>query len=62
MSDIEIPPPALRLMRTFDPTQPAILHDRLNDEIVTWVGDLGEHFMKNAEGGSSIGDRCLLSL
>ena len=29
-------------MSTFDPNEPAILHDRLNDQIITWTGDDAE--------------------
>lgn len=34
-----MPPEGLRPMSTFDPTQPAILHDRLNDKIITWLAE-----------------------
>jgi len=34
-----VAPPALRPMDEFDPSEPAILHDRLNDSIVTWTGE-----------------------
>jgi hypothetical protein len=30
------PPPQLRPMSEFDPFEPAILHDRSTDKIVTW--------------------------
>lgn len=26
-------------MSTFDPTQPAILHDALNDQIISWLAE-----------------------
>jgi hypothetical protein len=29
----------LRPMKTFDPWQPAILHDSLSDSIETWTGE-----------------------
>jgi hypothetical protein len=31
--------PYLRPMNEFDPLQPAILHDRRSDRIVTWTGE-----------------------
>lgn len=34
-------------MRTFDPSEPAILHDRRSDKIVTWDGRRHEHFKRN---------------
>jgi hypothetical protein len=33
------PPPALRPMDDFDPSEPAILHDKRTDRIVTWTGE-----------------------
>jgi hypothetical protein len=33
------PPPQLQPMQTFDPSQPAILHDRRTDNIETWIGE-----------------------
>jgi len=33
------PPPSLRPMVDFDPSQPAILHDSRTDCIVTWTGE-----------------------
>jgi hypothetical protein len=35
----QVPPSNLHPMSEFDPSQPAILHDRLNDVIVTWTGE-----------------------
>jgi hypothetical protein len=46
MSDTTTMPTELQPMSAFDPTQPAILHDRLNDKIVTWTGDLSEHWVE----------------
>jgi|SoiMetStandDraft_2_1073263.scaffolds.fasta_scaffold232349_1 predicted ATPase len=43
-----IPPAGLHSMSSFDPLQPAILHDSLNDEIVTWTGEHGDDFAKHA--------------
>ena len=31
--------PSLRPMDAFDPTEPAILHDRVSDTIITWTAD-----------------------
>jgi len=33
------PPPSLRPMADFDPSEPAILHDSRTDCIVTWTGE-----------------------
>jgi hypothetical protein len=33
------PPPTLRPMDDFDPSEPAILHDKRTDRIVTWTGE-----------------------
>jgi hypothetical protein len=35
-------------MGEFDPGEPAILHDRRADEIVTWDGDRADDFRRNA--------------
>ena len=43
-----IPPPELRPMGTFDPSEPAILHDRRTDKIVPWDGDDAHDFRRNA--------------
>jgi hypothetical protein len=40
-------PPELRPMSTFDPTQPAVLHDRVKDGIETWTGEDAQDY-KNA--------------
>jgi hypothetical protein len=48
------PPEGLRPMKDFDPSQPAILHDVLNDSIVTWDWERAEDFRQTAifdEGG-----------
>ena len=42
------PPLGLRPMKDFDPSQPAILHDVLNDCIVTWDWKRAEEFRKSA--------------
>ena len=41
-------PGGLSPMADFDPTQPAILHDVLNDRIVTWDWEKHADFNKNA--------------
>jgi hypothetical protein len=33
----------LRPMSEFDPSQPAILHDRGTDDIETWTGDAADY-------------------
>jgi hypothetical protein len=33
------PPQGLRPMTDFDPSEPAILHDKRTDRIVTWSGE-----------------------
>ena len=42
------PPDGLRPMSQFDPSQPAILHDALNDPIVRRSGEHHEQFRKSA--------------
>ena len=37
----------LHPMGTFDPTKPAILHSRKDDQIVTWTGELADNFRLN---------------
>jgi hypothetical protein len=36
---ISNPPTALRPMKDFDPSEPAILHDRISDAIITWSSE-----------------------
>ena len=38
--------PSLRPMDAFDPTEPAILHDRLSDTIITWTADQAEDYRR----------------
>jgi hypothetical protein len=42
------PPPQLRPMSEFDPFEPAILHDRYSDKIVTWTGEDASDFCSHA--------------
>jgi len=42
------PPPSLHPMKDFDPGEPAILHDTVNDCIVTWDWERADDFRKNA--------------
>jgi len=42
------PPPTLHPMKDFDPSEPAILHDRLTDTIVAWSGEEVEAFRSEA--------------
>lgn len=39
MAEEPIPPPELRPMSEFDPSQPAVLHDSLNGKIIPWTGE-----------------------
>lgn len=34
-----VPPKEMRPMETFDPSELAILHDALNDKIITWLAE-----------------------
>jgi hypothetical protein len=43
-----VPPPNLRHMRDFNPAEPAILHDAINDSIVTWDWERADDFRKKA--------------
>ena len=43
-----IPPPDMRTMRDFDPSEPAVLHERLTDSVVTWTGDEAQAFREAA--------------
>jgi hypothetical protein len=36
-------------MSEFDPSQPAVLHDALNDVIVEWTGEHRDHFRRFAK-------------
>ena len=35
-------------MSEFDPSQPAILHDALNDVIIPWTGELADDFRRSS--------------
>lgn len=41
------PPHTLHPMKDFDPSEPAILHDRLSDTIVTWSGEEASAFRRS---------------
>jgi hypothetical protein len=41
-------PSGLKPMATFNPSEPAILHDSLTDKIKTWTGEDTEDFRKTA--------------
>jgi hypothetical protein len=41
-------PSGLKPMATFNPSEPAILHDSLTDKIKTWTGEDTEDFCKTA--------------
>ncbi|MCA1452208.1 hypothetical protein I6F35_03125 [Bradyrhizobium sp. BRP22] len=38
----------LHPMKYFDPSEPAVLHDRATDEIVTWTGDEADDFRRSS--------------
>jgi hypothetical protein len=42
------PPPTLRPMKDFDPSEPAILHDRVTDTIISWSGEEADAFRRTA--------------
>ena len=44
----DVPPPAMRPMDEFDPSEPAILHDRLSNKIITWTGDKSREWKQYA--------------
>ena len=37
-----------RPMGEFNPTEPAILHDRLGDNVVPWTGEMSEDWLRRA--------------
>lgn len=37
---------SLRPMDAFDPTEPAILHDRVSGAIITWTADQAEDYRR----------------
>jgi hypothetical protein len=39
-------------MSTFDPSQPALLHDQLNDKMIAWTGEDLAHWREHAESAS----------
>ena len=41
-------PASLHPMRDFDPSQPAILHDRVTDRMETWTGDHAADFREHS--------------
>lgn len=47
MSPIQ-PPPTLHVMKDFDPSEPAILHDRVTDTIISWSGEEADAFRREA--------------
>jgi hypothetical protein len=50
----------LRPMREFDPSEPALLHDRVTQRIETWTGELANDFRERSvsqEDGSVKWDR-----
>lgn len=40
--------PEMKPMITFDPAEPAILHDRFTDKIETWTGEDADDYRENA--------------
>jgi hypothetical protein len=45
---VEPPPATLQPMSTFDPSQPALLHDQLNDTMLPWTGEQRESWRAHA--------------
>jgi hypothetical protein len=43
-----VTPPNLHPMKDFNPAEPAILHDAVNDRIITWDWEHADDFRKNA--------------
>ena len=41
----------LRPMDAFDPSEPAILHDRLTDTIITWTADQADDYRRASRPG-----------
>ena len=41
------PPPTLHPMKDFDPSEPAILHDRISDTIIAWSGEDAADFRRS---------------
>jgi hypothetical protein len=41
------PPASLRPMKDFDPSEPAILHDRISDVIISWSGEEADEFRRS---------------
>jgi len=41
------PPHTLHPMKDFDPSEPAILHDRLSDTIIAWSGEGAAAFRRS---------------
>jgi hypothetical protein len=44
-----IPPPELRPMSEFDPSQPAVLHDSLTNKIIPWTGEDQDRWRNRAK-------------
>jgi len=44
--------PELNPMRTFNPSEPALLHNRLTDAFETWTGEDASDYSSNAVCGS----------
>ena len=40
--------PAMHPMTTFDPSEPAVLHDCAADEIVSWTGEQADDFRRSS--------------
>lgn len=41
------PPSGLRHMKDFDPSEPAVLHDRVSDTIISWSGEDAAAFRRS---------------
>jgi hypothetical protein len=44
--------PGLKSMASFDPSEPAVLHDRVKDRIETWTGEHAAEYRRTAVKGN----------
>ncbi|MCK1639154.1 hypothetical protein IVA95_16470 [Bradyrhizobium sp. 157] len=40
--------PTMHPMTGFNPSEPAVLHDRASDQIITWTGDEADDFRRSS--------------
>jgi hypothetical protein len=43
--------PTMHPMTGFNPSEPAVLHDRASDQIITWTGDEADDFRRSSRAG-----------